>query len=118
MNLTKMPFLSFVRRYWWILVILYVAYVAARSNSVFAVLDVFAYLPLAFAAWVVLPLLWRNIFNTKTTDPYVDSGEFAKDFNALTPEEKVRQTNNQMNTYLIGSAIIIHALLANLFPGG
>ena len=116
MNIMKLPVISYVRRYWWIIAILWLAYIAARSNSVFAALDVFAYLPLAFAAWVALPLLWRNIFNLKTTDPYLDPGHYAKDLNSLPGVEKVKLTVAQMNGYLIGSAVIVHALLSNLFP--
>ena len=118
MNISKLPIISYVRRYWYVVVLLYIAYLGARSNSLFAVLDVFAYLPLAFAAWVALPLLWRNIFNAGSTDKYIDSGDYTRDFASLPPELKVELTVRQMNGYLIGSAIIVHALLSNLFPNG
>jgi len=118
MKLSKLPVISYARRYWWVILILYIAYVAARSNSLFAVLDVFVYLPLAFAAWVALPLLWRNIFNRHTTDAYIDNKGYTNDFNALDAKTKVEIVVKQMNGYLIGAAIIVHALLSNLFPGG
>lgn len=115
MNISKLPVVSYVRRYWWVLALLYLAYLAARSDDLFKILDIFVYLPLAFVAWVTLPLLWRNLFNARTTDKFVDSGNYAKSFNDATSEKKVELTVQQMNGYLIGSAIIVHALLSNLF---
>lgn len=117
MNIKSLPIVSYVRRYWWVIAILWIAYVAARADSVFAVLDIFAYLPLAFAAWVSLVLLWRNVFNRNTTDEFVDSGGFRDGFNALPSKDKVKLTVSQMNGYLIGGAIIVHALVSNLFGG-
>lgn len=114
-KIRSFPLVSYLARYWWVVAILWVAYVAARADSVFAVLDVFAYLPLAFAAWVALPLLWRNIFNRNTTDRYVDEKKYQEDFQKLDYAHKVDLTVRQMGHYLIGSAIIVHALLSNLF---
>ena len=75
-------------------------------------------MPLAFGAWVTLALLWRNVFNRNTTDKFVDSGGFREAFNAMPREERVKITVTQMNGYLIGGAVIVHALLSNLFPSG
>jgi len=111
----NLPILSFLRRYWWLIVILYIGYVMVRSESVFAVLDVFGYLPLAFASWVGLVLLWRNLFNRKTTDQYVDSGRYVKDFDSLPAREKVWFTMIQAGCYLVGGAIITAAIVGNLF---
>lgn len=117
MNISHLPVLSFIRRYWWVLLLFCLAFLGTRSDSLFAIFDVLIYLPLAFAAWVALPLLWRNLLNADTTDAYIDSGEHNKDFHALPPIEKIKHTREQMGSYLIGSAIIVHALLSNLFPG-
>lgn len=98
--------------YWWVLAILWLCYLTAKSASIFEAVGHFGLLPLAFAAWVALSLLWRNIFNGKTTDEYVDSGNFAQDFNNLPAEKKVEMTMRQIQSYLIGAAIIIHALFS------
>lgn len=116
-KINHLPVVSFVRRYLWLVIVLWIAYLAARNDTVFRVLDIFAYLPIAFAAWVILPLLWRNVFNQKTTDAYVDSKQVQRDFEELSGREKCWFTMIQMGFYLLGSAVIVSALISNLFSG-
>lgn len=110
-ELKKLPGISYLRRYWWVLLAVMLTYAALRSDSLFAVVDIFVYLPVAFALWVALPLAWRNLFNRRTTDEFVDQKRAVSAFADLTEREKTWFTMIQMGFYLLGSAIIVAAFV-------
>ena len=111
MNLLKLPIVSYIRRYWYVLVLLYLAYLFARAESVWNVIDVFAYMPLALLAIAATGLFFRNIFHRKTTDQFVDSGDFAREFRVLPPREKVWFTMIQWTGYMIAGGLVALGLL-------
>ena len=114
MNISKLPGISYLRRYWWVILAILLGYLLADYG--WEILDIFAYLPLVFALWVSGPLLFRNIFNRKTTDKYIDDKQYHEDFwGALLPSERVWFTMIQSGIYLLGSALIVHAVASNLF---
>lgn len=112
--MTEQRIISFLRRYWWVIALVIGAYLLARWDAAFRVLDVMAYLPLLFAAWVAFPLAWRNIFNRDTTDKYIDNKGPKEDFWAMSPKDRMFYTLGQFAAYLIGSAIVVHALATHV----
>jgi hypothetical protein len=58
------PIVSFLRRYWWIVLLVVACVWLVFSPGAFRLLDLFVYLPCAFGITVGLPLLWRNIFHS------------------------------------------------------
>lgn len=111
MSILKLPVISYVRRYWWILVLVYLAYLFARAESVWNVIDVFAYMPLALLSIASVGLFFRNVFHRKTTDEFVDSGDYAKEFRVLPPHEKVWLTSIQWIGYMIAGGLVALGLL-------
>lgn len=111
MNLSKLPIVSYFRRYWWILVLTYLAYLFARAESVWNVVDVFAYMPLALLAIASVGLFFRNVFHKKTTDEFVDSGDYAREFKVLSPKDKVWITSVQWIGYMIAGGLVALGLL-------
>jgi len=123
MKLSKLPGISYLRRYWWVLLAVILGYLLADYG--WNLLDIFAYLPLVFGLWITGPLLFRNIFNRTTTDAYVDQKtnrndgtkvkQITLDFESMDSVQKVWFTMIQNGIYLLGSAIVVHAIASNLF---
>lgn len=124
----KLPIVSYLRRYWWVIAIIVATFLLARWDAAFAVLDIFVYFPVVFAISVAFPLLWRNLFNRNSTDAYIDTkvpvmgangkvkqiSKIAQDFKDLPDRDKVWLATIQSLAYFIASAIITAALAATL----
>jgi hypothetical protein len=121
----KLPILSYVVRYWYVLVAVVLTFILAKWDAAFALLDVFVYVPVCCAIAVAFVLLWRNIFNRGTTDDYVcqktnrnDGTEVKQiilDFEGMTPTHRIWFTMIQSGFYLLGASIITAAIASNLF---
>lgn len=105
------PVISFLRRYWWVVLVLLAAVWLAFSPGAFRLLDLFVYLPASFGIAVGLPLLWRNLFHRKTSDNDVDSGYYAREWNNLDPKTRVTLTTVQWVAYVLAAAIIVAGFL-------
>lgn len=108
------PVTSFFRRYWWILLVIAATIYAMFSPTAFRLFDLLVYLPAAFAITFGLPLLWRNVFHSKTTDDDVDSGHYAKSYQSLEERDRVWLVTIQWVCYVIASAIIVGGFLVFL----
>lgn len=111
MNKPQLPVISFIRRYWWVILALIAAVWLVFSPGAFRVLDLFVYLPAAFGVSYGLPLLWRNLFHGKTTDADVDSGFYAESYKSLSKEERVWLVSIQWIGYVLAAAIITAGFL-------
>lgn len=110
--MTVLP--SFLRRYWWILVVIAASIWLAFSPGAFRLLDLFVYLPAAFGISYGLPLLWRNIFHGKTSDADIDSGWYVSRWKSLDPGTRVILITVQWIGYVIAAAIIVAGFLVFL----
>jgi hypothetical protein len=108
---THTPVISFLRRYWWIALIIIACVWLVFSPGAFRLLDLFVYLPCAFGITVGLPLLWRNIFHSKTTDADVDSGDYTRFYRQLDTRTRCLIVTFQWMGYVIASAIIVAGFL-------
>lgn len=111
MSALHLPILSFLRRYWWIVLIIIACIWLVFSPGAFGLIDLFVYLPAAFGITVGLPLLWRNIFHPATTDMDVDSGYYGRAYRGLDPRDRVMIVTFQWIGYVIASSIIVCGFL-------
>jgi hypothetical protein len=114
----NIPILSYLKRYWWVLLLVIVTFTIGRNDGVWAVLDAFAVFPVLFCVSWAFALLWRNLFNRNTTDAFVDSGRFKTAFNALSEEKKVELTMMQMNGYVLAGSIIALGIVLLISSAG
>lgn len=105
------PIVSFIRRYWWIALIIIACVWMVFSPGAFGLLDLFVYLPMAFAITIGLPLFFRNVFHSKTTDADVDSGDYARHYRQLDTKTRCLIVTFQWIGYVIASAIIVAGFL-------
>lgn len=103
--------ISFVRRYWWLVLIAVAAVWLVFSPGAFRLLDLFVYLPAAFGITFGLPLLWRNVFHPKTTDADIDSGDYARFYRQLDTRTRCWIVTVQWIGYVLASAIIVAGFL-------
>jgi len=97
MNRTSI--LSFLRRYWWVVLVLVASIWLVFSPGAFRLLDLFVYLPAAFGVSYGLPLLW---------------GDYARWYRDLDPKTRVILVSAQWVGYVIAAAIIVAGFLVFL----
>lgn len=106
----KLFLIDFVRRFWIIIVLWVACCVAVNFNITFMMLGTALYAPYLFLSGGLSMLLFRNVYNTDTTDPYSDSGKLKEDFNGLSPLAKVLITKGEMLVYLCCATAIVVSL--------
>lgn len=102
--------MNFIKRYYKLLAVAALFIVLSRFDAVFSLIGTFLYLPALVAAAAATGLLLRNLFNDKTSDAHVDSGEYVKVWNELEPKERFKYTYWQWITYFIGACIVAAAI--------
>jgi len=105
-----LPVISFLWRYWLILALLAIFAGLIFSNSLFAVVGMFIYIPALSLGSLAFALLLRNVFNDDTTDADADSGRFRREWDELEPKTRVTLTVVQILVYLFCVSIITAAL--------
>lgn len=109
----NIPILSYIKRYWFMLVILAVLIYAYKSGSIALALRGALLVPIFIMICAASVLLLRNVLNRKTTDPYVDDKDWLKrDWADLTPFQRVMLTKAEAAAYFIGASLIAASLLA------
>lgn len=114
--------LSYLRAHWLLLLLLALSVKLALNNALFARFGGMLYAAMLVFATFALALLARHLSNRNSTDAYGDKwidklkdgtpvGDFARDFHALPPLEKVRLTIVQFVGYLLAVAILLHVLV-------
>lgn len=111
MKALHIPIVSFVARYWWVILVTLACIWLVFSPGAFALLDLFIYLPAAFGLTFGLPLLWRNVFHAKTTDKDVDDGFYQLAYRSLDARTRVLIVTFQWIGYVIASSIIVAGFL-------
>jgi hypothetical protein len=109
--MNNIPVVSFARRYWWVILVIFACVWLVFSPGAFRLLDLFVYLPAAFGISYGLPLLWRNIFHPSTTDDDVDSGYYKRGYKTLPERERVWIVTLQWIGYVIAASIITAGFL-------
>lgn len=106
-RLSEIPVISYFWRYWWVLALIVASVALVLSPTAFSVIDLFVYIPFAFALAFGLPLIWRYVFHSKTTDHDVRTGFYWKEYQKLMPRDRVMLVTFQWVAYVIASALIV-----------
>lgn len=107
----NIPILSFLGRYW-LLVVLFAVFLAITLNdSLFQKLGVVIYGPCLCTLALLIVVFLRHIFFTQSLDEDVRTGKFVEWWdNVLQPAEKVRWILVATIGFFIGVSLIISAL--------
>ena len=110
-SLLTLPVIGYIRRNWILLVIVAVLGWLALNEVVWAAAGWFVYPPVLCFGAGALAVLFRNVFNSKTTDAYADNrqpeaGNYTSDFNGLPAIHKVWITVIQTLVYVLVFGII------------
>lgn len=101
--------INFFKRYWPLILGLILSFAIFTNDVLFGFLGTVIYVPALAFLGILTAILLRNIFNSNTTDKYVDEKGYNKDFHDLPPREKVWLTTLQFWVYLIFAGMIIMA---------
>lgn len=103
--------ISFLKRYWWMVLIVFACVWLVFSPAAFGLIDLFVYLPCAFGITFGLPLLWRSVFHKDTTDKDVRSGTYKLGYENLDLKTRTLIVTFQWIGYVISAAIIVAGFL-------
>jgi len=108
--MSRVMTLSFIKRYYKLLLLAAVFLIATRLDEVFNAVGALMYLPALVTGAAATVLFLRNVFNAQTTDDHVDSGEFVETWKSLAPRERFNYTFWQWIAYFLGACIVAAAL--------
>ncbi len=103
---------SFFVRYWKFAIWGAVFLGLVLNNTVFKYLGALTYLPLLSFGVFILAFVMRHILNRTTSDAYIETDAYEKDFAALPAIHKVWLTQVQFFIYIIVIAILASKVLA------
>ncbi len=106
----NIPFISYIRRYWILLIVFAVALVAAMSH-LFDIIGTLVYLPVLAVGAVLVSLLIRHLFFSQTLDADVHSGDFVKWWQTMEPCSRVVLNLAAMGILFLGVCYIAAALI-------
>ncbi len=102
---------SFFSRYWGFLVACAVFLALVLDNWVFKYLGALTYLPLLSFGVFILAFVMRYILNKRTTDAYIETDAYEKDFAALPTIHKCWIVQVQFLVYILVIAILASKVL-------
>jgi len=109
--LKKIPLVSYVRRYWLILVLLAGAGYLALDDKLFALIGTAIYAPALVLIAALTGLLIRHIVNADTADQCIHSGEYDTTWKTvLTAKERLGITVLIGIVYFLGACLIVAAV--------
>jgi len=85
----NIPILSFLKRYWLLLVMLALALVLCLTDLPFKLAGMFVFLPARGLGAIIVALLIRHLFFRQTLELDVDNGDFVTWWKALAPRDRV-----------------------------
>ena len=112
----KLPIITYIKRYWPLLLVLAVLIYAYTSGALGLAMKGLLLIPIFTLTAAASGLLLRNVYNRSTTDKYVDSKEdgvkqITKDWDSLTPFQKIVLTKIEALVYFVGGALIAAGLV-------
>jgi hypothetical protein len=103
----NIPFITYLQRYWLLLVLVVVTVAACLNDWLFQKLGALLYIPAAAAVTVATVLLIVHLFFRETIDTDIHTGVFIADWRSLNSLERARITA----VYVVGLTLAI-ALVA------
>jgi len=108
----KSPVLDYLKRYWILLAVIAVLIWAYTSGALALTMRGALLIPIFTLIAGASALLLRNTFNRKTTDKYVSDKDLIKrDWDSLTPMQRILITKSEYAAYFLGGCIIAAGLV-------
>ena len=108
----KLPIITYIKRYWPLLLVLSVLIFAYTSGALGVAMKGLLLIPIFTLTAAASGLLLRNVYNRSTTDKYVDDKEkLLEDWDALSSYERVKLMKLEALTYFIGGSLIAAGLV-------
>ena len=112
MNLSKLPIIGYIKRYWILLAAIGILVWAYTSGTLALTMRGALLIPIFTLVAGASGLLLRNTFNRSTTDQYVDNKTWVKrDWDSLTPMQRILFTKIEYAVYFLGGCIIAAGLV-------
>ena len=108
----KLPIINYIKRYWPLLLVLGLLIFAYTSGTLAVAMKGLLLIPIFTLTACASGLLLRNVYNRSTTDRYVDDKDWInKDWDSLTPWQRILITKVEALTYFAGGALIAAGLV-------
>ena len=108
----KSPIINYVKRYWILLAVIAILIWAYTSGALALTMRGALLIPIFTLIAGASGLLLRNVYNRKTTDRYADDKDWiTKDWDSLTPFQRIVITKGEFLIYFFGGAIIAAGLV-------
>lgn len=112
MNISKLPIIGYIKRYWILLAVIAILVWAYASGALALTMRGALLIPIFTLLSGASALLLRNTFNRSTTDKYVDDKQWIKrDWGNLTPFQRILLTKIEFACYFVGGCIIAAGLV-------
>jgi len=109
---SKLPIIGYIKRYWILLLVIAVLIWAYTSGALALTMRGALLIPIFTLIAGASALLLRNVYNRKTTDKYADDKDWiTKDWDSLTPFQRIVITKAEFLIYFFGGAIIAAGLV-------
>jgi len=109
---SKLPIIGYIKRYWILLAVIAILIWAYTSGALALTMRGALLIPIFTLIAGASALLLRNVYNRKTTDRYVDDKDsITKDWDSLTPFQRIVITKGEFLIYFFGGAIIAAGLV-------
>ena len=109
---SKMPIISYIKRYWILLAAIALLIWAYTSGTLALTMRGALLIPIFTLIAAASALLLRNVYNRKTTDKYADDKEWiTRDWDSLTPFQRIAITKAEFLIYFFGGSIIAAGLV-------
>jgi len=106
------PVIGYIKRYWILLLVIAVLIFAYTSGALALTMRGALLLPIFTLIAAASALLLRNVYNRKTTEKYADDKDWiAKDWDSLTPFQRIAITKAEFLIYFFGGSIIAAGLV-------
>lgn len=112
MNISKLPIIGYIKRYWILLGVIAILIWAYASGALALTMRGALLIPIFTLLGGASALLLRNTFNRLTTDKYVDDKDWIKrDWASLTPFQRILMTKVEFAVYFIGGCLVAAGLV-------
>ena len=106
------PVIGYIKRYWILLLVIAVLIFAYTSGALALTMRGALLIPIFTLIAAASALLLRNVYNRRTTDRYSDDNEWiTKDWDSLTPFQRIAITKAEFLIYFFGGSIIAAGLV-------
>ena len=106
------PIIGYIKRYWILLLVIAVLIFAYTSGALALTMRGALLIPIFTLIAAASALLLRNVYNRKTTDKYADDKDWiTKDWDSLTPFQRIVITKAEFLIYFFGGSIIAAGLV-------